>query len=228
MKTSPAKYYVYEWVRPDYDVVFWVGKGHGNRAHTFKRNKHANNIISALADKGMKPEVRILARFVNEQNALDFEIERIAFWRPLGELANYTDGGQGATGYRHTAEECERRSKFNVMKRPEIALARSGENHHAKRPDYVTFFSTENNPCYSEENIARMTGPSNPMKDPVMAQDNAKKRKGVKRTEEQKARIRAGQLAHQARISEEERAESNRRAAETRRRNKLLREQGLL
>ena len=219
---SLPKYYVYEWVRPDYGVVFWVGKGHGKRAYTFKRNKHTNHIIATLAGKGMKPRVRILARFVNENSALDFEIERIAFWEPLGELTNYTKGGQGTSGYRHSPEECARRSKFNPMKRPEIIAPRSGDNHHYRRPGLVSVFATDNNPCYSEESIARMSGPNNPMKNPEIALENAEKRKGVSRSKEQRENIRKGQLEHQSKISPSDRKESNRKAAETRKVNREL------
>ena len=63
------KHYVYEWVRPDIGVVFYVGKGAGDRAYCFKRNKHTNDIINFLRKKTMKPCVRIIARFINEDSA---------------------------------------------------------------------------------------------------------------------------------------------------------------
>jgi len=99
-----AKHYVYEWVRPDYDVVFWVGKGVRRRAWNFKRNAHTNRVIAALSDKNMVPQVRVIAHFSSKQAAFEFEIERIAFWEPLGELTNKTKGGEGRSGFAHTKE----------------------------------------------------------------------------------------------------------------------------
>jgi hypothetical protein len=104
-----AKHYVYEWVRPDLNVVFYVGKGVKGRAHDFvhNRNKHTKRIIEKLSKNNLKPCVRILARFTQKDSAFDFEKERIAFWMPLGELTNKTPGGEGGdtmSGRKHSPE----------------------------------------------------------------------------------------------------------------------------
>jgi hypothetical protein len=111
-----AQYYVYEWVRPDLNAVFYVGKGKGNRAYCFERNPHTNNVVASLAEKGLKPRVQFAAYFVNEKAAYDFEEERIAFLEPLGFLTNKTPGGEGVRGE-----------------------AISGENSHTKRPEFRAF-----------------------------------------------------------------------------------------
>jgi hypothetical protein len=120
MRKNLAKHYVYEWVRPDCDVVFYVGKGSARRAWNFKRNKHTNDVISFLYKNGLKPSVRIIARFVNEDSAYEYEEERIAFWQPLGELTNELPGGRngggGMTGKTHSSETKEKISAGNKNK----------------------------------------------------------------------------------------------------------------
>jgi hypothetical protein len=108
-----ATYYVYEWVRPDLNVVFYVGKGKGGRAYEPMRNSDTNDVIVELAEKGLKHRVQFAAYFVNEEAAYDFEEERIAFLRPLGFLTNKTPGGNGLRG-----------------------VAISGDKNHMKRKEY--------------------------------------------------------------------------------------------
>jgi hypothetical protein len=132
------KYYVYEWIRPDYDVVFWVGKGSGKRAWKFSRNPDTNATIKHLANKGMKPEVRIIARFLKEKSALAFEVERIAFWKPLGELTNKTDGGEGVSGDIISGDN-------NPSRRPDVIAKRSGATHYTKREGYIHPLKGKNN-----------------------------------------------------------------------------------
>lgn len=93
--TATAPYYVYEWVRPDYNETYYVGKGSGKRAYNMVRdNDHTNDTTAKLIRNGMQPEVRIIARFVNEDSAFEFEEERIAFLKPLGFLTNDHPGGK--------------------------------------------------------------------------------------------------------------------------------------
>jgi hypothetical protein len=96
-------FYVYEHWRPDLDVCFWVGKGHGNRAYDLRRNFHYNNVVKKLSRLGMCVEVRLVQSGLAEDAAFALERERIAFWRSAGvQLANYTDGGEGVSGLRHS------------------------------------------------------------------------------------------------------------------------------
>jgi hypothetical protein len=153
---NAAQHYVYEWVRPDYDVVFWVGKGIGRRAWEFKRNDHTNKVIAALAEKGLKPQVRILARFLTKGKAFEFEIERIAFWEPLGELTNKTKGGDcGPVMY----------GNDNPMSRPEV-YAKYQEN--LVRGENHWWFGKE--PWNKGLSLPQQSGPLNPMSDPVVKQ----------------------------------------------------------
>lgn len=106
IQTGPV-FYVYEHWRPDLDICFYVGKGHGKRAQRLRRgkNKHHGNIVAKLARLGMCVEVRLVRSGLTDQEALAAEIERIIFWRTAGvRLANLTAGGEGPTGHRHSAE----------------------------------------------------------------------------------------------------------------------------
>lgn len=154
MQNVEAKYYVYEWVRPDYNEAYYVGKGSGDRAYENSRNDHADDVTTYLDSCGTPRQVRIIARFVNEKSSLDFEKERIAFLRPLGFLTNQTDGGDGqssewakeffnrpdirqksAEGIRaySKTEAAKEQYKSNVVKREESGWDTRGEaNRHAK------------------------------------------------------------------------------------------------
>ena len=101
-----SDFYVYEHWRPDKGECFYVGKGHGDRAHRMeRRSKHHKNIVSKLEAMGMCVEVVLFASGLTEQEAFEIEKSRIAHYRDMGvRLANKTDGGDGITGYRHTEE----------------------------------------------------------------------------------------------------------------------------
>ena len=101
---APRVFYVYEHWRPDLDLCFWVGKGKGDRAYRFHRNFHYNNVVKKLARAGLCVEVRLVRGEMSEASALDLERARIAFWRSAGvALTNYTDGGEGVSGLKHSA-----------------------------------------------------------------------------------------------------------------------------
>lgn len=101
-------FYVYEWIRPDTNVTFYVGKGKGRRAWNFKRNTHTNNVISHLNKLNLKPIVVVSAKFISEEGAFEFEKERIKFLENLGNLTNKTSGGEGFCGGKHTVETKEK------------------------------------------------------------------------------------------------------------------------
>jgi hypothetical protein len=163
-----AKHYVYEWVRPDYNVAFYVGKGSKKRAWEHKGNKLTKNIISYLNKNGMKHEVRILAHFVTTQAAFDFEIERIAFLKPLGELTNQTGGGEGAgseeakeylrlinTGKKYSEETNKKKGRIG----PKLTLTDEGravlkrpKSEETKAKMSATAAENNKNPEYRKKN----------------------------------------------------------------------------
>jgi hypothetical protein len=97
-------YYTYLWLREDH-TPYYVGKGHGNRAFTGRRNGghlpppiHRENIL--------------LQEYPTEADAIAAEIFLIARYgrKDLGTgiLRNLTDGGDGTSGFVHSEEQRRR------------------------------------------------------------------------------------------------------------------------
>lgn len=143
------RFYVYEHIRQDTGAVFYVGKGTSRRfVKAVNRNKHWQNI----AEKCGRVLVRKLVDGVDEELAFLTEIETIAKYRTLGiTLANYTDGGDGSSGFKHSVETRELMSKSRK--------GANNANHGNKLTDAVkTLISCkmreimlgENNPMYGK------------------------------------------------------------------------------
>ena len=77
-------YYVYLHKRPELGTVFYVGKGHGNRAWIkTSRNKHWNNVVEKYGGF----EVEIIKGGLTEQEAFVLEAEIISKYG-LNNLTN--------------------------------------------------------------------------------------------------------------------------------------------
>lgn len=115
MTASANIFYVYEHWRLDRNECFYVGKGSGKRAYVLKgRNPHHRGIVNKLERIGSAFEVRIVRSGLSEEEAFQLEKERIVFWKSDGaDLSNLTDGGEGISGFRHSAETKVRISKKN-------------------------------------------------------------------------------------------------------------------
>ena len=115
------EYYVYVWVREDYNTIFYIGKGkdtkYRSRAETIKNNKHFQRIYNSVPT-----HYEIIYKELTEDEALKLEKEIIHYYvYDLGysiqvpsydgkeikgrHLTNCTWGGEGVSGYRHTEEE---------------------------------------------------------------------------------------------------------------------------
>lgn len=94
---GPSRFYVYEHINRTTGEVFYVGKGCGARAWSrSNRNRHWKYIEAAHGRV-----VRLIAAYLTEEEAFRIEAETIASY-PVGQLATYTAGGSGISGYRHT------------------------------------------------------------------------------------------------------------------------------
>jgi hypothetical protein len=95
-------YLVYTHTRLDTNQVFYIGKGKvGRIRQTSNRNKYWQNIVKKC--NGFKSD--ILAGNLTEKEALSFEILMIKKLRESGlKLCNLTNGGDGTSGLKHSAE----------------------------------------------------------------------------------------------------------------------------
>lgn len=106
-------YYVYEHIRSDTGAVFYVGKGVGNRAFSrHHRNRHWHFVVNKAAGY----TTHLIKKDLNEDMALLCEVERIDQLRRLGiALCNYTNGGDGTSGYKHTKESLDKIAAASKM-----------------------------------------------------------------------------------------------------------------
>lgn len=97
-------FYVYEHLRNDTNEIFYVGKGKvgsGRSTRTYGRNQYWKRVVK----KANGFSIRKVVENVSEQFAFQKEIERIAEIKSSGiKLCNMTDGGDGASGYKHTEQ----------------------------------------------------------------------------------------------------------------------------
>ena len=117
-KSSDPKFYVYEHWRPDTGVIFYVGKGHGDRAYITKgRNSKHSAVMNSLRAAGFALQVKIVTNGMAEKSALEAERKLIANWLSLGaDLVNLSSGGEGISGFRISEETKRKLSEANKGK----------------------------------------------------------------------------------------------------------------
>jgi hypothetical protein len=133
---------------------FYVGKGTVARIKSINRkgNKHHTNIVNKYGKENIIVR-SMLCR--SEQYALDLEIRMIAALRNAGvKLVNRTDGGEGASGLKHSDET---RAKMSAAKTGRIVsdetIAKMSAAHIGKntfRPNYsedVRYSNRQNTFC---------------------------------------------------------------------------------
>jgi hypothetical protein len=122
-----TSYYTYAHTRNDTGKIFYIGKGKESRhLAVARRNAHWTNIANKY---GFQAE--ILAHWSTEQEALDHEILLISCFRDMGyDLANYTDGGEGLSGIKHSEETKQKISKAHLGRpKDPVAVAKSAAAH---------------------------------------------------------------------------------------------------
>jgi hypothetical protein len=97
-------YYVYAYLRED-GTPYYIGKGKDNRAY------HKQHSINLPKDKS---KIIFMERNLSDIGALALERRYICWYgrkdNGTGILRNLTDGGEGASGYKHTKEQCQANS----------------------------------------------------------------------------------------------------------------------
>ena len=104
MNEAAREFYVYLHSKPSGEVVY-VGKGHGKRARQFytSRNPHHRRSLAKIGHQNVR--VTVFPCATDEAFALWYETLLIKMLREEGHpLCNMTDGGDGVSGHRHSAE----------------------------------------------------------------------------------------------------------------------------
>lgn len=120
-------FYVYGYYEKGVVDPFYIGKGQDNRAYEhleFAKRGCTTPFYKKLSALSYKADVVILEDNLTENEALSLEIQYIAYFgrQDLGTgcLLNLTDGGEGPTGYRHTAAT-----------KALLSRQRIGKSHHS-------------------------------------------------------------------------------------------------
>jgi group I intron endonuclease len=94
-------FYIYQHRKSDTNEIFYVGKGKGTRLNQSKgRNDYWHRVV---AKHGFVAEY--IAQNLDEELAFLAEMEAINVYKRRGiKLVNITEGGEGASGYKHTAK----------------------------------------------------------------------------------------------------------------------------
>jgi len=99
-------YYVYMYLRED-GTPYYVGKGKANRAY-----RKGDREILPPNDRN---KIKIVLQNLTEEQAFSNEIDFIAWYgrkdNNTGILRNLTDGGEGASGYKHSPEALKKISE---------------------------------------------------------------------------------------------------------------------
>ena len=128
-KHTNSSIYLY---RDEFGIPIYAGKGEGGRAWKhFKNKTHIGNKLRKMIRDGFDPQPEFLIKDVDEELAHLTEIEAIRkFGRldlGLGTLLNLTDGGEGSSGFIHTAISIVKMSQSKKGKHfPKLSLAKKG------------------------------------------------------------------------------------------------------
>jgi hypothetical protein len=116
-------YYTYAYLRED-GTPYYIGKGSGNRAYCPR-----NRAVRFPSDPS---RILILKKSLTEEEAFRHECYMISIFgrknNNTGILRNFTDGGEGPSGYRHSEETIQKIRE--AMNRPETRTSIQESNRN--------------------------------------------------------------------------------------------------
>jgi hypothetical protein len=200
-------FYVYEHIRKDTNIPFYVGKGKGYRANsTQNRNIYWKRVVEKAGYT-----INYVAKDIDEELAYLCEQERIDQLKRLGyKLANLTVGGEGA-GAGELHHMWGKPHPQKGIKRPWLRERYLGENN----PQWGKKFSEETRKQMSisrtGKKLNRPLGSKSGMKGKAYPEEGKRKlsealkgrpcpTKGIPHTEETKTKMSASQKAHWAKV----------------------------
>jgi len=172
---DPRKSGLFEYGEYEFEYEpFYVGKGKGNRCDVISdRTEYFKRIINKMKKSGLEPIIIKLKENLNEKQSfiLESKLIKLIGRKDLnkGSLINFTDGGEGNSGWvpseetrkkiseknkgenhylfgKHPSEETRKlmSEKQKGKKRPELSKRMKGENN----PNYGKGLFGKNNPMY--------------------------------------------------------------------------------
>jgi NUMOD3 motif len=149
--TDSLRFYCYAHVRKDTGEVFYIGKGALARsADSRQRSSHWKNVVAKAGGFTI-----LRSRPMTEADAFAREIRMIAKGREAGgPLVNKTDGGEGASGHKHSDEARGKMSAALTGKTKTDAQRRAMSLSRKGRP-----LATEHAACVAARNAARVWTP---------------------------------------------------------------------
>ena len=146
-------YYTYAHYTADTHKIFYVGKGHGDRAYKYGRNSFWKNIANKHGFYAT-----ILAEWKNQEEAFEHEKLLISSLTDMGiSLTNLTSGGEGIPkGYKHT-EETKRKQILSRLgsKRNEETKQKMSQSSAWRGHTYTTLGFTGKS--HSQESKSKMS-----------------------------------------------------------------------
>jgi uncharacterized protein len=121
-----SDFYIYIYIDPRTDTVFYVGKGRLERVnrHIMQARDYSNSsyskkpivtYIRELWDQNLEPVIQMYAENLTEEESFKIETKLIRdIGRKdlgLGPLLNITDGGVGTVHHKHTEETKKKMSE---------------------------------------------------------------------------------------------------------------------
>lgn len=188
-RADPDRFYVYAHYTKDEGVLFYIGKGSGSRAwSTSNRNQKWRAIVSK---HGI--DVEILMCGLLESEAFRLE-EKLTSKIGIQNLAVFTLGGGGTSGYEHTEAARKKMSSLRTGKQMSIAsrhkmsvsISSSKELIELRRNLFL-----RDNPMNNDKNRefhSHRMSINNPMKDPVVVEKMRKSKTGRPQSEETRAK----------------------------------------